>query len=340
MDAQEQAPPPGETSGGQPLIKIKPTLKPHPFKTQATLCSEIQGPIPWVAEPLFALGSITTLFGASGSFKSMLCYSLAHHLAAGQSWLGYSVKRPWQVAYIDEEVATRLVATRSRALAEGSCLPTSNNLHFASRRGFHGPTLAASLLLAFEIAGLKPNVVFLDTFREVFSTAGGARENDAGAVRAFYKDLRTLTTRGMAIVVIHHAKKVQPEGSTIPLSDMVSGSSDFKAASDNFLALQLVEKGCAKLTFLKTREIIEPPPLWVTIGSEPGLITLTASTVAPIQKGPGRTKTDDRARAEALILANPGTSRSDLWVMAQAIDLPIPKHAFDNAWTQLSITTP
>src|SRR5262245_36226998 len=77
-------------------------------------------PVPWLLDPLIAVGDRVIVYGEWGSYKSWMLQALALALAAGRSFLDkFPVDGPRRVLYVDEEMSKRLFTRRLQRLAQG-----------------------------------------------------------------------------------------------------------------------------------------------------------------------------------------------------------------------------
>ncbi len=193
-------------------------------------------PVPWLVEPLIAVGDRAIVYGEWGTYKSWVLLSLALHLAAGRPWLGkFPVSEPKRVLYVDEEMSRRLFTRRLQRLAAGMGLKASDKLpiRLLSRHGLRADEQEIRDLLRElkEIEDFDPDVVIIDTFRRVFR----GDEISAKDVAEFWRAWTPVVDAGKTLILSHHMRKAGLNGRG-PIRDRFSGSTDILAGTDSALA--------------------------------------------------------------------------------------------------------
>lgn len=205
-------------------------------------------PLEYLAGNLFQLPSLSIVYGAPGTLKSLLLQYFTVRIANGLRCLpaapwqpinhntGFEVK-PAPVMWIDFDNGNRRTHNRFEALGRASNAPATAPLTYYS---MPAPWLSATQpesigSLSARIKAAAAKLVVIDNLGNV---SGDADENSAamGTVMAQFRRIAEETTS--AIVLIHHQRK----GANNPTSragDALRGHSSIEAALD--LAL-LVER--------------------------------------------------------------------------------------------------
>jgi hypothetical protein len=257
--------------GGAPM---RPTIKDisagsiqrWQFKTLAD-AFEPRKPVEYLVEGLIAAGSLAVVYGAPGTYKTMLLIDMLIAVATGTHWLqpmpntGGRAKKTIAAPtmLIDFDSGDRRSAERIEALAKSRRLaPDSKTKIFYV--SMPSPWLIASqrdgvLQLAEDIKTHGVRLVVIDNLGVI---TGGIDENSSEMVSVM-SNLRWLTeTTGSAIVLIHHERK--STGEARKGGDALRGHSSINAALD--LALLVEREGGSRIVTLrstKTRDVdVEP----------------------------------------------------------------------------------
>lgn len=244
-------------------------------------------PVPWLGEPLLALGSVTMLVGREGQGKSMLAQALAAGIGHGTTVAGINC-REGRVMIIDAENGEAEIHRRVRGLGV-----KPGTLIYVEADGFDLRTDLADVEALLDEH--RPDALMFDSLR---SLAPGLDENDSGEAEAALGPLRSLTRRrGCATLVLHHAGKA---------NNGYRGSTAIGAAVD--LGFTLAREGDdphrRTLTCWKSRIAPEPPPRTISLQASDGRITVTAAE--PATSTASGTRTDELADRFAAIVAEHG----------------------------------
>jgi RecA-family ATPase len=184
----------------------------------------------FLIDSLLPSGGSMLIYGDPKIGKSYAALQLACCLTSGTEWLGFQVPRSVPTVYVQLDTPRSLWQRRIRDLA-GSGHPVEA-VHFADRETLdcqpfnirdpkHMATLIAGLarLKATSDEGepypVEPGVVIIDTLRE---SCTGADENDATAMQEVIAHL-TEAVKPAALILIHHAKKPNPEAGKSLMND-------------------------------------------------------------------------------------------------------------------------
>lgn len=181
---------------------------------------------PWRWHGYLAAGAVTVLAGRPKSGKSTLALAVAHALAArAPAFLGHAIDG-CRVVYVSEEGASTLAHKVPDA-----------ELRIATREtAWPRPTWPALLnAAAAEAERVAAKVVVLDTFAFWAGLPPDA-EKDAGAMQRAMEPLVALARSGLAVLLVHHARKGGGED-----GDAVRGSNALAGAADIVLELDRVD---------------------------------------------------------------------------------------------------
>jgi AAA domain len=246
-------------SGGWRIFTLADAYKPRPK-------------LRYVVDGLFPLPSLSIVYGAPGTLKSLLMADMAVSVAAGAPWLpdpsaalGRGIQTlPVPVLWCDFDNGPRITHERFEALGRARHLPETVPLAYVSMPSpwLNASNAAAMAALAEPIQDRGALLVCIDNLTLV---KGQADENSAqmGSVMANFRRLAEDT--GAAMILIHHQRKDSQQGrkgkdTTPRAGDRLRGHSSIEAAVD--LAL-LVEREPQSSTLgvqsTKTRGVDVPP---------------------------------------------------------------------------------
>lgn len=221
----------------------------------------------WLVDGLIAIGDVTMLESAEGSYKSWVTMGLAVAIANGaKTFLGRSLSRSGAVLYADEENPEDVI--RSRLLRLGLTTEGAARLCYLSNQSVELDTSPEEFLeYAKEI---RPELVVLDSLTRFHNQD----ENAAGPMaRLFNRGIQPLARMGSSVVLIHHQNA----------TGGVRGSTDIKASIDARLTVSGVSpNGSFQIRQSKTRRSrLNTDGFWVRLRDNPdGSIDLCADTVA------------------------------------------------------------
>jgi hypothetical protein len=169
--------------------------------------------VSWLCKGVVPANSLGMLFGGSGTFKTFLALDLALHVAHGLPWMGRKT-RQGAVVYLAAEGGTgiwgRIYAWhRARALDWRQC-------------SMRVVTVPVDLLQdawrvadAVRTAGLRPDLIVIDTLSQTYS----GDENAAGDVARYLREISTQLRAPWqcAVLLLHHsghAATERPRGSS------------------------------------------------------------------------------------------------------------------------------
>jgi hypothetical protein len=202
-------------SGHPPLV----------FLTPAQLRDLTPPEVKWLWDGYLAAGAVTLLVGKPKAGKSTLAIAASVAVAArGGSFLGRAVLGG-AVVYVSEEGG----GTLAHKLPLGDV-----DLHVLTRDGAWPKPEWKRLITESVAHATKVGAVLLVIDTAAFWTALAAdKEKDAGAVQSVMMPLVEATRSGLAVLLIHHARKAGGED-----GDAVRGSSGWAGSVDTIMELE------------------------------------------------------------------------------------------------------
>lgn len=219
-------------------------------------------PLVYAVDRLFSLPSLSIVYGAPGSLKSMILADAAVCVAAGLRWLeplpiennGGVTLSTTQVAvlWIDFDNGTRRTDERFDALAKSRNLPTDIPLHYVS---LPDPWLDASNKAnVFELSLLALSLGVKFIVVDNLGLITGDTEENSAQMAGVMGNLRWLAeSTGAAVVVIHHQRKSGNGDGKVRKGESLRGHSSIEASLD--LALIVERKpGTDDVSIIPTKE--------------------------------------------------------------------------------------
>jgi len=216
-------------------------------------------PIVYAVDGLFALPSLSVVYGAPGSFKSFIIADMCACVAGGLGWLepfpGKEDLAPVNTKQVttlwsDFDNGKRRTHDRMEALGRAHSLPIETPFFYVS---MPSPWLDmsdadASAFLAEQIQEVKAQLVVIDNLGTV---KGAVDENSGEMVQILSAFRRVAEDTGAAVVLIHHQRKTTGYGSRI--GESLRGHSSIEAALD--LALLVEREEHADSATLKSTKV-------------------------------------------------------------------------------------
>jgi len=203
-------------------------------------------PVVYVVDGMFALPSLSIVYGAPGTLKSMLIADMCASVVCGENWLpkisqngnvaGIGTVKS-SVLWIDLDNGARRTDERFDALGSIRKMPINSPLYYVS---MPAPPLDATKLQTLEILKnyikqLDSNVVVIDNLGLI---TGDTDENTAGMSQIMGEFRRMCEETNSAIILIHHQRKSYGNNSRV--GDALRGHSSIEAAID--LALLIMRE--------------------------------------------------------------------------------------------------
>lgn len=184
----------------------------------------------WVWEGLLAKGAVTILAGQSKAGKSYFVAALIRAAERGGMFLNRRVT-PTRALLLSEEHTATIAKKRERFGWES--LHVRPRSHAFPRRPF-GAVVAEAVA---DAARLDVGLLVIDTWAHWAGLPPDA-EKDAGATQAALAPLLEASTRGLAVLIVHHLRKSDGDG-----PDVIRGSTALAAGVDVILTYRRAKGG-------------------------------------------------------------------------------------------------
>lgn len=190
--------------------------------------------IAWLIEGLWVQQGVGCLCGSPKSCKTWLALDLALSVASRTAALGaYPVTQVGTVLLFIAEDAPMNVRSRLTGMAEQRRLSLAQlPIHLVMHRSLRLESAKDQARLRATVATYRPKLLVLDPFVRLSSIDENS-SMEVSSVLAFLRELQT--TLGVAILVVHHARKTGGNGAAAGLA--LRGSGDFWAWGDSNLYL-------------------------------------------------------------------------------------------------------
>jgi len=224
---------------------------------------EEQKDVPWLVEGLWTQQGVGFLCGSPKSCKTWLALELALSVASNTAMLGhYETADPGAVLLFIAEDAPAMVRMRLSGIAHNRGLVLGDlPIHLVMQRSLRLESVDDQARLRATVAQYKPKLLVLDPFVRLSSID----ENSSLEVSAVLAYLRALqTNHGVAILVVHHARK--SNGSSAAAGLALRGSGDFWAWGDSNLYLSRKQEKL-KLA-VEHRSAATPDPVTLELSDE------------------------------------------------------------------------
>ena len=213
-------------------------------------------PREYVAGPLFPLPSLSLLFGAPGSLKSLFLMDLSVCVAAGKPWLGSFKVKQGNVLWLDKDSGRDRLVRRFLALMRGHEVESCGVDFLAFPQptfvvGGPGATEAVHRLISLA-ERRRYSLIVLDNLGSV----SGARDENSPEMIEVMGRLRFICEEtGAALIVIHHKTK----GKRDRPGDMLRGHSSIEGALDLALFLERRGEHLVHVQATKSRDVMPEP---------------------------------------------------------------------------------
>ena len=227
---------------------------------------EPRSPLQYVVEGLFSLPSLSVVYGAPGTLKSMVLVDMCACVAAGLPWLPpregtgdataiKTLKSP--ILWCDFDNGKRRTDERIDAIGKAYGVPKETPLHYVS---MPSPWLDMSSKEAADemidrVLTLGAKLVVIDNLGVV---SGSADENSAQMSQVMAHCRRLPEETGSAVILIHHQRK--SNGNNARAGETLRGHSSIEAALDLVLLVEREERSNeVKMKSTKVRGNDVPP---------------------------------------------------------------------------------
>lgn len=220
-----------EEKSGWRIFTLADAYKPRP-------------PIDYIVDGLFALPSLSIVYGAPGSFKTMLLVDLAASVASGLPWLPPLPNKHdvlpretliFPVLWCDFDNGPRRMHERIEAVGRARSLPESIPFYYVSMPTpwLDGSDYDSIQYMAGIAQGLQAKLIVIDNLRDI---SGGVEENNAAMGDVMSNFRRLCEDLDAAVIVIHHQRKNY--GMQARAGDTLRGHSSIEAALDLALLIE------------------------------------------------------------------------------------------------------
>ncbi|MFP1645229.1 AAA family ATPase [Pontitalea aquivivens] len=210
---------------GPPVIRLD-SAAPAPdempaFTLGALLDDTSPMPADIIAPRVLTPGGLLVLGGAPKVGKSDLLISWLVHMAAGQSFLGFTPPRPLRIFYLQAEIQYHYLRERMQqiTLPSGLLAGARDNLVATPKLKMLLDTegsvhVAQAIRRAFPVEPV--DIICIDPIRNLFDGGPeGGGENDNAAMMFFLKDrvevLRDHINPDCGVILVHHTKKLSKQ---------------------------------------------------------------------------------------------------------------------------------
>lgn len=186
-------------------------------------------PLRWIVKDLISAG-LTLLASPPKYGKSWMMLDLGLSVAMGGTFLNYQTERSG-VLYLALEDGHRRLKSRMEQLLNGT--PAPPNFDFATEAGTLDTTLTEEIETYLKDRR-GTGLIIIDTFQRV----RGAMQMKEGAYATDYREVgelkRLADKRNIAIVLVHHLRKMKDTGDPF---NMISGTNGIMGAADTTMVL-------------------------------------------------------------------------------------------------------
>jgi len=209
-------------------------MKLLPVKKVADLDDAGDSSQAWLVEGIWGEAAVGILGGEPKCCKTILSQELAVAIASGRPCLGrFAVHKPGRVLIFAAEDAQWMVKQRLTAIAKARGVAIEDlDIHLITAERLRLDDEGDIEALDATIAAMKPRLLILDPFVRLHRID----ENSSAEVARVLDGLRLMQRRhGVAILVVHHAKK---NGGSARAGQALRGSSEFHAWGDSMLYMR------------------------------------------------------------------------------------------------------
>lgn len=209
-------------------------MKLLPVKKVADLDDAGNASQAWLVEGIWGEAAVGILGGEPKCCKTILSQELAVAIASGRPCLGrFAVHKPGRVLIFAAEDAQWMVKQRLTAIAKARGVAIENlDIHLITAERLRLDDEGDIAALDATVAAMKPRLLILDPFVRLHRID----ENSSAEVARVLDGLRLMQRRhGVAILVVHHAKK---NGGSARAGQALRGSSEFHAWGDSMLYMR------------------------------------------------------------------------------------------------------
>lgn len=253
------------------LIRDRGAAVEHLWFLSARELLELSAPTRFLIEDTIPMPGVVIVAGSPGAGKTLLINDLAIALATGRPWLGINHgHKHLRTLWINHDTPGPMMAWRMQRLG---MLPKHQILtHTIGGKEpiiepnvkddddeDNGPPAQLPSALTLPAAReqimamidyFQPHLIVFDSLRQSHTF----NENDSAEVAELMRQFRRFTTRGAAVVILHHLKKIGNEQpNPADLDAYVRGSGELLGSADGALVVVDNKKGVKTIYTGKTR---------------------------------------------------------------------------------------
>ena len=271
-----------------------PTVTAGPSRLQMLSIDELMTlpPAEWLIESVMECGTQVVLYGSSGAGKSFTALDWALSVAAGQKWVGRTVKNG-PVIYVVAE-GGRGIVKRVKAWQQKHHIESLDDafivLEAVQLRNHEDVDL---LLSRIDSHNLRPALIVLDTFAQCFV---GGEENSSKDVGEWFNAARRIQEEtGATVVAVHHTGKSQKA------QDIERGSGALRGSAD-VMILQRKKGNDITVSNTKQRDQDEFKPITLRLET----VSLESGDTSCVLRHDGETTTVVPADSASVVALGPG----------------------------------
>lgn len=275
----------------------KVPLKPRLFEIAQRASDLSIAPVEWIIDGIFARGTVSIVCGSAGIGKGNLAFGSIAAILSGSDFLGQATMPVPAVVYVDLENPQSVVYDRLRRLG---ILDDPRLYIWGQWNNTMAPNTDIGSELYTECAEQAGPLFFFDS---LVGFSAEADENDAAAMHAVMDKARKLAGKCAGIVIQHHAGKDTRQA--------FRGSTAIVAGADMAWGLSKKGKGGSLLFKTIKARLTEANQIEYLCTFDNDGLTLTP-TVHRSSGRPAQDPTSRLKKALAVVMANPGITRSKL----------------------------
>jgi len=194
----------------------------------AYIVAQDYGETKWIINGMIPREGITIVSARPKAGKSWFVLYMLLKAVRGEEVFGMETS-PSKILFIDEEGTLRGMQRRAKKITDNF---SSLNFRVLNKGSFKIDKDEDREWLKIYVHIHKIDLVVFDSFRRIHT----AEENDSGQMTNVYDYLKDLMTEDVAVLLIHHNKKLQKFEKANNI-DSVRGSSDIVAMVESFILL-------------------------------------------------------------------------------------------------------
>jgi Bifunctional DNA primase/polymerase, N-terminal/AAA domain len=222
--------------------------RPRRFHPKSEAEQDRQHPPEWLIDGVIQRDTAVLFYGDQNAFKGFIVLDLVFSAGAGKPWAGpYSPAKPLTTLYIAGEGARGVETVRRWAWKKAHSVDALPFYTISTMPGLGSPDDVDALIKDVEAAGVKPDIIVLDTLARAMTGMDENLVKDTGVF--VYACDRLRRHFGAALIVIHHKGKSGPTP---------RGSSNLMACFDAHFLVQ--RQGCSLNVVVKNEKQKDEEP--------------------------------------------------------------------------------